>query len=170
MTRRYGCSVAIQRLRLVVPPTLLELLEDETYERYFSRLPLLYGDPGPTPWRLMARRHENDQRSSWAIKDYAGYGDARRRALRLVGSGQYRDVSVVSRRTFFRPPLDFRWDDRRWSWCGRCRRPTRFREMRGHPALRGAAVVDHDLISRCYYCGIRETMMPHYAPRLRSKR
>lgn len=162
--------MTIQRLRLVVPPTLSELLEDDVYARYFSRNPILGGDPGPSPWRLVARRHEDDDRAPWAIKDFPSFAEARRRALRVVGSGRYRDACVVSRRTFFRPPVGFAWDHLRFRWCGRCRRPTIFREMRGHPALRGAAVVDRDPISRCYYCGVRETMMPEYLPRERNAR
>lgn len=159
--------MAIQILRLVVPPTLAELLADAAYARYFSRRPILPGDPGPAPWRLVARRAHDDGRAPWAMKDFGDYADARRRALRVIGSEIYVDACVVSRRTFFKPPLDFGWRTSRFRWCGRCRRPTVFREMRGHLALRGAAVVDRDLISRCYYCGIRETMMPRYQPRLR---
>ncbi len=152
-----------------MPPTLMELLEDEVYSRYFSRNPILPALASAEPWRLMARRSPDDPRSTWAIKDFASFADARRRALRVVGSENYVDAAVVSRVTFFRPPLDFTWNERKFRWCGRCRRPTLFREMTGHQALRGAAVVDGDPISRCYYCGVRETMMPRYRPRVRGQ-
>lgn len=166
--------VAIQRMRLIVPPTLAELLEDEIYARYFRRNPRVPDNPlSRSPWQIIARRHPDAPGATWGRQLMPTYADAHRRARTMLGDRQWEDVAICSRAIFFKPPVGFTWSTGRYSWCGRCRRPTLFREMKSHPilnlsldaALRHAIMVSKETPERCYYCGVKQTSMPRYKPR-----
>lgn len=165
--------MAIQRLRLVVPPALSELVRDETYARYFSRNPRMpAGVRSEYPWQLIVRRAQDAEGSTWAVRMVPAYADAWRRARRMIDDPRWEDVVICSRSALFRPPIGFSWD-LKFQWCGRCRRPTLFRRMQMHPvissrledSLRHAIMLAEDRPMRCYYCGARQSSMPHYKAR-----
>lgn len=169
--------MAVQRLRVVTPPTLVQLLDDPTYGAYARRDPRMPpGVRSRAPWQLIGRRPPDAQQSTWALLRVPSYADAWRRAKRMVGSEQFEDVSICSRGAMFRPPVGFAWD-LRFDWCCRCRRPSLFRPMVLHPvvragidaALRDAIMLASEAPRRCYYCGIRQTAMPRYGPRTRGE-
>lgn len=158
--------MAIQKMRLLVPPTLRELREDPIYARYIGRNPRLPENVrGGMPWQIVARRHVEAPGSTWALKLMPSYADAYRRVLRMIEDTQWEDMAIVSRRTLFKPPVGFTWDEGRFRWCGRCRRPTLFRFMRSHPALKNAPVLTDDEPFRCYYCGMRQVAQPTFSRR-----
>lgn len=169
--------MAIQRLRLVVPPTLAELLEDSTYAAWFRRNPLMPPNVrSATPWQIIARRVPDAHGSTWALKMMPAYADAYRRVRSMLRDAQWEDVAICSRAAMFRPPFDFEWGSR-FHWCGRCRRPSLFQPMQIHPIMRGqmdsallhAIMLATETPERCYYCGVRRSSMPHYRPRRRAK-
>lgn len=169
-------SVTIQRLRLVVPPTLAELLEDDVYAAWFRRNPVMPSVvPGADAWQVIGRRVAEAQGATWAVARVPSYADAYRRARRMLKDPQWEDVAACSRAVMFRPPVGFSWATGRFGWCGRCRRPTLFREMKIHPVLRGqlddslrrAIMVSKETPERCYYCGMSRAGMPRYKPRRR---
>lgn len=171
----YRDAVTTQRLRLVVPPTLPQLLEDDVYARYFRRDPVMpVGAPRVDPWQIIARRAPDAPGSTWAVGRMPSYADAYRRVRRMAGSSEWEDVAICSRGVMFRPPLDFEWN-LRFHWCGRCRRPSLFQPMLMHPvvasqiddSLRAAAMLVSEKPERCYYCGMSRSGMPRYSPRRR---
>lgn len=151
-------------LSLVHPPTMKVLLEDDTFNKFMRRVPKLpanllhtYGNP---PWLIWAE-FEN---GTWKKKGVGEYADAYRLMRKLVKSSKVRDVSLVSRRMMFAPPMDFNWQHRKFPWCARCRRPSMFRFNLQHRAIE---IQDYtfDEPYRCYYCGIRQAALPRHSPR-----
>lgn len=146
-----------QRLSIVTAPTIVELLDDPLYERYFMALPKLPDNiRWGSPWRIVAKGEKHDGSERWGIKDVAAYRDARDWVLDRVDQGEWHDMRIISRRKFFLPPHDFEWNTSRHVWCGRCRTPSIFRPMYGHPALKGSPVITADDSVRCIMCGVRE--------------
>lgn len=159
-----------QRMRLLVPPSMTALWDDDVYRAYLERNPripdnLKHGQP----WMLVAHRPHGSGKPPWGHKLFTRYFDALDYGLDLLDR-HYDDVSIVSRRKLFRPPVDFVWGHQ-FAWCGRCRRPTLFRNPKGdkpHHALRNAsAIITSTLedLHRCYYCGMRRVAQPHYKER-----
>lgn len=142
-----------------MPPDIRSLLEDNVYQKYFNRVPKLpenirHGNP----WRIVARRMPGAPGAIWALKDVPTYADAWRRVGIMMGTADWEDIAIVSRRKTFRPPVGFEWNTSRYEWCGRCRRPSIFRPMERHPAMRDAIVLTVDEAVRCFYCGARRTI------------
>lgn len=174
---RYHRRVAIQRMRLAVPPTLAQLLSDDVYARYSRRDPVMpAGIRGESPWQIIARRAPERDGRAWALAMMPSYASAWRRARAMISSHAdlWSDVAICSRAAMFRPPAGFTWN-LRYHWCGRCRRPTLMQPMAMHPVLRGqleaslrhATMLSTDVPRRCYYCGMRQSSMPHYRPRMK---
>jgi hypothetical protein len=150
--------------RLLVPPTMSELMEDSIYVKFIKRnvtLPLnvQHGNP----WMIMARRAPEIDKPTWARKLMPTYRDAYFKMKELLDNPEFTDVSVISRRVLFAPPAGFRWSRGRYQWCGRCRRPTLFQYAIKHPALVGAIVLSTEDSYRCVYCGVKQSFMPRYA-------
>lgn len=146
------------------PPSLGQLLEDEYFARMMRRnivLPENLTAPTLSPpfalWRL-----RDDGR--WQRGQYQTYADAFRAMKKFIAMPTTADLSIVSKRKMFPPPIGFRWNTRLYSWCGRCRRPSTFRTRYSHHALVGVAMTT-DESRRCYYCGIRQVALPRYSPR-----
>lgn len=167
--------MAIQKLRVVVPPTLAQLLDDPVYAAYARRNPRMpAGVRSDAPWQLIARRASGAQGRLWALRMMPTYADAYRRARSMIGDPAWEDVSICSRGVMFKPPLDFVWN-LRFDWCARCRRPSLFRKLNLHPvisaqvsdSLRRAIIISEEMPRRCYYCGIRKEAMPRYVARIR---
>lgn len=151
-------------LTIVHPPTMRVLLEDDTFAKYMRRVPRLpdnllhtYGNP---PWLLWAEFEDG----TWKRARVAEYRDAYSKMKRLLKNTKVRDVSLVSRRMMFAPPMDFNWQSRKFPWCARCRRPSMFRFALKHHAIE---IVDYtfDEPYRCYYCSIRQVALPKHSPR-----
>lgn len=153
---------------MITAPTLAELLDDNLYARYFQALPRIPDNiRWGTPWRIVAKGEKHGGGDRWGIKDVSTYREARDWVLDRVDQGEWHDMRVISRRMFFAPPFDFSWNTSRYVWCGRCRTPTIFRPMIGHPALKGAPVITSDDSVRCIMCGVREITNPKRVPRKR---
>jgi hypothetical protein len=153
-------------MKLVVPPSWEELLEDEIYASWIKRRPRLPENVSHgMPWMIVARRTSETPGATWAIKKMSSYEDAYHRVRKLLATHQYEDVAVVSRRMLFRPPIGFTWNTNRYSWCGRCRRPSIFTHAWTHFALRDAIVLAEIDTERCYYCGAREVFAGRMKPR-----
>ncbi len=155
-----------QMMTILKPPTWFELMDDDVYRAYARKRPRLpvnvsYG----TPWVIVARRPENSSRPTWALKMMDDYALAYHRSKTIMATGDYEDIAIVSRRKLFKPPVGLMWDDTRFSWCGRCRRPTMFREMYKHPMMRHFAAVSLDESRRCYYCAAREILAGRFMMR-----
>lgn len=146
------------------PPTMSELLEDE-YFRGMMRRRLVLPDnlTGPTLsppfllWRLTT-----DGR--WQRGQYADYADAFRAMRKQLEKDDTADVAIVSKRKMFLPPIGFKWNQRQFSWCARCRRPSTFRVRYTHHAMRGVETTTDESV-RCFYCGIRQVALPRCKPR-----
>lgn len=156
----------VQMMRLLVPPTWLELMEDEVYSSYVRKRPRLpeniqHGDP----WLIVARRFEEIPGARWATKLMDDYAEAYKRVRRLLQDGQWEDVSIVSRRKLFKPPVGFTWNTNKFQWCGRCRRPTLFRVCSKHHALPILKTMDLEPEHRCYFCGVRHEFNGRHYPR-----
>jgi hypothetical protein len=152
--------------KLIVPPSWEELMDNEVYASWAKRRPKLpvnlsHGEP----WMIVARRHSETPGATWATKRMPVYDDAFRRARRMLATHDFEDIAIVSRRMLFRPPIGFTWNTSRYSWCGRCRRPSVFSFAWTHFALRGAPVLAEINIERCYYCGAREVFAGRMKPR-----
>ena len=152
-----------QIMKLLVPPTFCDLVADPVYRVYVKRLPVLpVNVRHGYPWAVYAQRHPNVSGAKWAGKMHTTYADAFRQAVDLLkkvnddGVKIWVDAAVVSRRTLIGPPVGFRWDTGRFSWCGRCRRPSLFTHVETHHGLRNAPALATENIERCYYCGARE--------------
>jgi len=125
-------------------------MEDPVYSAWVRRVPKLpvniaHGDP----WMIIARRRSEAPGATWALKKMPVYADAYRRVRKMVVHEHdvFEDVAIVSRRMLFRPPLEFRWNTNRFSWCGRCRRPSLFQHAWSHFALRDAPVLAESMCS-----------------------
>lgn len=155
-----------QVLGLLTPPTYDELMQDEVYRSWAKRRPRLPVNVSHgTPWMIVARRHEDSPGATWALKKEADYADAFRRVRKLLNSGEFVDAAIVSRRVLYKPPMGFEWNANRFTWCGRCRRPSLFREVSRHHALRQAPALTDDDPQRCYYCGARQVFAGRFGMR-----
>lgn len=153
-------------MKLLVPPTWDELMNDLVYASWVRRIPKLpeniaHGDP----WMIVARRRESASGTTWGTKKMPVYADAYRRVQRMRTTNEFEDFAIVSLRKLFRPPIGFTWNTNRFSWCGRCRRPSTFRFAYSHFALKGALVLAEVDIHRCFYCGAREVFAGRMKPR-----
>lgn len=157
----------VQMMRLLVPPSWLELLEDDVWSSYVRKRPRLPENiQHGSPWLIVARRFEEMPGARWATKLMPEYVDAYKKVHRLLRSGQWEDVSIVSRRKLFKPPVGFTWNANKFQWCGRCRRPTLFRVCSQHhalPFLKQIPEAEPDY--RCYYCGVRHEFNGKHYPR-----
>jgi hypothetical protein len=142
-------------LSLRYPPTLHSLLDDPAYEAYFRRSVKLPPSPSTSPpWQMMAHTTEG----KWKKGFFDNFTDARARALAMMEDPAIRDICIISRRKLFKTPslattLMSPGDE----WCGRCRRPTHYRQYGSkHPALGHAPVIVGGA-TRCYFCGMQPT-------------
>lgn len=161
----------MQRMRILTPPSLRMLWDDDTYRSFLERKPRL-----PTnlqhgqPWMVAARWtddyiYEMNKSRAWAHRNYCDYFQALDFALELLDRRAIADVAVISRRKLYQPFVNFTWEPR-FSWCGRCRRPTLFRKTSAaHHALRNAPAITLEDPYRCYYCGMRRVAQPNYKER-----
>lgn len=157
-----------QVLKIRTAPSMSELLSDEIYRAYMRKRPRLpesaqFGEP----WRILAQRVTDDETPRWALANMSTYDDAYRRMQKLLAQPKkWADVTIISKRRFFSPPVGFEWDPK-LDWCGRCRRPTMFKVMwRRHPALRDAPVVQYsEDLHRCIFCGVRQGFGPQFEMR-----
>jgi hypothetical protein len=140
------------------PPSLRQLLEDPIYRSFIKTIPVL--SPNLTngnPWAVWARSTEGP----WRGSNFPTYRDAWAVVVKALRNPGYEDVTIISRRQLFPPPIHFYWDYH-YEWCSRCRRPTTFAIRPRHHALRSAPVMTLDDPYRCYYCGMRRCAMPEY--------
>jgi hypothetical protein len=151
--------------RLLVPPTMNELFESPVYRKFIQRnVSLPDNVRHGFPWMIMVRRTPEYHGSTWGRKLVPTYKEAYFMMRDYLKDSTVEDVSIISRRVLFGPPMGFEWPSRKFPWCGRCRRPTQFQYMLKHPALNGASVLTYDNPFRCVYCGMRESAMPRYRP------
>lgn len=165
-----------QRLRILTPPSMTQLLDDPVYSQYVHRRPKLPDNlKWGKPWMLVAHvayREDNDG-PVWKHRLFADYMQALDLGMDLLTRPRYDDIAVVSRRKLFQPFFNFTWEPR-FAWCGRCRRPTLYRRPprsgAPHHALKRAPVTitsaSEDLY-RCYYCGMRRIAQPAYRTRFK---
>lgn len=156
-----------QVMKVRVAPSMPELLKDELYAGYMKRRPRLHeGARYGEPYRILAQRVSDDDKTIWALANAATYDDAYRRMHKLLDGTKWRDVVVICKRRFYGPPQGFEWDPM-LEWCGRCRRPTIFKVMwKRHPALRDAPVVQYaEDLKRCIFCGVRRDFGPRFEMR-----
>ena len=155
----------------MIPPTLSELLSEPDYKKYLKKIPEAVPSTG-SPWQVWA--HKNS--GKWGSRLCESYPDAYRCTLQLYRSAEYRDICITSRSRIFPEPGEwvvkgsgrdtyrvfiplFTFWGPQFEWCGRCRRPTRFRYCpEGHRALRDAPILTQDEPYRCYYCGARRSL------------
>lgn len=156
--RHYDSSMTLR------PPTLTTLMEDKYFRQMMRRnlvLPANLTPPTLSPpfllWRLTTD-------GKWQRGQYRTYADAFEAMKKYLAREDTADLSIVSKRKMFPPPIGFRWNVHRFSWCARCRRPSTFRTRYSHHALRGVDIT-YDDSQRCFYCGIRRVALPKYMPR-----
>lgn len=160
-----------QHMRILVPPSMTNLWDDPLYRAYMERRPKLPDNlKHGTPWMLVAHRKPHEDGPPWGHRLFTDYFEALDYGLELLDDA-YDDISVVCRPKMFKPALNFTWEPR-FTWCGRCRRPTLFRKPprngRPHHALRNARAIITDTtedLHRCYYCGARRAAQPNYRER-----
>lgn len=151
---------------LYKPPTYLDLMEDRVYRAYARRRPRMPENVSHgMPWFVIARRHADASQRTWALKNVPSYEAGYRLAFKVIQRDDIEDVSIVSKRTLFRPPRGFVWNPDEYTWCGRCRRPSVFFIQWRHPALNGATVLSDEDPERCYYCGARQVFAGRMGPR-----
>lgn len=139
-------------LTLIRPLTMSELLSDPVYKAYILKTPRLpAGCRSATPWRVWGLRDDE----KWAGKEFAEYRDAFELVKRMLRDPRYLDVAIICKPTEFGPPPEFQVPPL-MDWCGRCRRPTVFRQFYNHHAMRKWPVVSEESINRCYYCAARQ--------------
>lgn len=141
-------------LSVIEPPTFREMLAlDPTWKKYVLRAPRLPGGTSTTnPFRVWGIRHDD----KWAGKytdDYASAFDVLKKML--AKPDIYADAVIVCRPVAFGPPPGMEMP-RGTQWCGHCRRPSVFRRVYDHPAMRKWQVVSDDEVVRCYYCAARQ--------------
>lgn len=134
--------------------TLPHLLKDEEYVTYFKRNTRVFEHAGENPWQVVALKNDG----KWANGFRPTFKQAFLAVKKLHHTGEYQDFSIIARNRIFATPrvLADRLCDAASGeeWCGRCRRPTRFRYYgRSHHALRHAPVVVVGR-TRCFFCGI----------------
>lgn len=157
-----------QMMKILIPPTWDELMENPVYAAYVRKRPRLpdniaHGEP----WMIAAHRVSGSQRPSWATKRVADYVTAYRRVDALLDSGEFDDAAIISLRKLWIPPQGFFWKRDKFAWCGRCRRPTLYRNVTKHHALGREPVLATEDGLRCYYCGAREIFAGRAKPRRR---
>ena len=163
-----GCRSSIARTMITGmtsrPPTMSELLKDEYFRGMMHRNIVLPSNltsstlsPPFALWRLT-----DDSR--WQRGQYQTYAEAFAAMRRQLARDNTLDVAIVSKRKMFPPPIGFKWNQRHFSWCARCRRPSTFRLRYTHHALRGVETTMDESV-RCFYCGIRQVALPRYKPR-----
>lgn len=146
---------------MYAPPTLRQLLAFPLYRAYLKKVP-----PMPdavalrNPWQVWAY---NETTERWGSAVCETYRDAYLKTATLNRSPQYTDIAIVSRTILHPMPrvlrLNAEWHtlyDARYDWCQRCRRPTVFRYVQNHRALRDAPALTTEDPLRCYYCGARK--------------
>lgn len=156
-----------QVLRIRSAPTMRDLMSDEIYAAYMSkRFKLPPAAYHGNPWRILAQRVTDDDKTIWAVRDEPTYVNAHHRLTKLLEQSKWTEVVLISRIKFFAPPRGFEWDPK-LDWCGRCRRPTMFKVMwKRHPALRDAPVVQYgEDLHRCMFCGVRQGFGPTFEMR-----
>jgi hypothetical protein len=144
-------------MKLMVPPTWDELMDDDVYAAYVRRRPRLPVniDHGQ-PWLVVARRFPDTDRPLWGLKRYADYADAYRFVRGKLRDREFEDMAIVCRPKLWKPPVGFTWNQSKFGWCGRCRRPSMFTNTMKHHALRDAPALATEDGNRCHYCGARE--------------
>lgn len=160
-----------------------ELLEDKTFERYFTTVPHLYPiqADGRLVWRVWVKPSPT---SPWRKKDVARYSNAvelvttrlddiydaaiqcrgrgyeppvRRVAVTRGGVPQLdTDGKRIVKRIVWRTPADLTQAYGPHDWCFYCRRPTVFAYIRNHHAFKGSALeaFPSDTVRRCTLCGV----------------
>jgi hypothetical protein len=145
----------------VMPPTLRDLIrESDAFKALMKTRPSLPGHlQYGNPWMLWAKTVRN----TWVNPHFPTYDLAWKTAVEMMRDhDEIVDVSLISKRVLFAPPrtllpLVREYNMLGFDWCGRCRRPTKFRmsTSRHHAIRKYAAVTDEDP-SRCYFCGQRK--------------
>lgn len=141
-------------------PTLTALLKNPTYRAYFLRQPKLPPKlHHPEPWRVWALR----ENGKWAGKSLATFPEAFDLTKKLIRNPAIKDAAICSRVIGFRAPeqLVMQYKAEGYDWCIMCRRPTHFKAMRRHHALRDDLHKYYASHPVCPYCGIREETMLH---------
>lgn len=163
---------------------LAKLLEDKTFERYFTRTPHLYpiqAEPNRQTWRVWIKTTPT---TSWRKRDVTNYQVGVRTILDRIDD--IHDAALQCRGRSYGPP-DRRirlmsggvplltadgkpqvkvspWRVRddltrrygRHDWCFQCRRPTVFAYFANHHAFRGTILESFasNDVRRCALCGI----------------
>lgn len=134
-------------------PSIYELLDDPIYRRYAKTIPRLPRNlQHGQPWQVWALTRGD----TWKTGKFATYPEAWAVLAKNVKARTIKDGAIVSRRYIHQPPVGLVWDIR-YTWCGRCRRPSHFEHAtrRTHHALRSLSVLAVDDTRRCIYCGMR---------------
>ena len=142
-------------------PTLTTLLRHPEYKRYFLRQPVLPKKLfHPLPWRVWALKNNG----KWAGKAVATFPEAFEMTKKILRTPEtFKDVAISSRVVGFKPPeaLKDHYRAAGYDWCIMCRRPTHFKAMRRHHALRDDLHRYYANHPVCVYCGMREETMMH---------
>lgn len=157
----------------MLPPSLHTLLEDPVFRTYMKtppRLPpsLSHGNP----WAVWARTTAG----RWRGGQFETYASAWAVTVKAMRNPTVQDVSLVSRRRLFDPPVEIqeykvrmkltgliqvRYRERYplahlidwpYEWCPRCRRPSMFELFTKHHAV--PTMID-SCKPRCVFCGFR---------------
>lgn len=157
----------------MLPPTLAELLDDPVYRTYMKKPPRLpdtmtFG----TPWAVWARTRTG----KWRGGLFETYQQAWPVTIRAMRSDKIQDVSLISRRKLFTPPVRIEEYKARlvasqkivvrtreipilahllvwpFEWCPRCRRPTMYELFDKHHA---AQIPIDPNAPRCWFCSLR---------------
>lgn len=139
-------------------PTLTALLRNAEYRAYFLRQPVLPKKlHHPAPWKVWALKDNG----KWAGKAIATFPEAFDLTKKLIRKPGIKDAAICSRVVGFKAPEQlvtaYRTDG--YDWCIMCRRPTIFKPMAKHHALRQDLHVFFQHHPVCFYCGMREETM-----------
>lgn len=138
-------------LSVITPPTIHELLQDPAAKALLLKAPKLPGNTAE-PFRVWGIRHDD----KWAGKLFPDYRSAFDLVRKMIKDRDtYADVVITCRPVAFARPQSVHLPPGT-DWCGHCRRPTVYRRMRSHAAMKKWPVVEPDPdIKRCWYCAAR---------------
>jgi len=161
--------------------TIRELLKDEQYKAFFTKVPVLpaHYTPENLPWKLMVRMKGQ---SKWKAKRYGTYREAFAALKRLMP--KIDDAAINCPALGFMPPVKtYRLKGkttgkgkpvlttRMWKapieadmephyWCPHCRRPTVFRSAVLPAKILGTYTLPaSELAMRCSICGASERVV-----------
>lgn len=140
-------------MKVIRPPTFREMLDlDPTWKSFILKTPRLPAGCRPAePFRVWGIRVDD----KWAGKSCSDYAAAFAVVKSMLRQPEkYRDVTLICRPVAFGPPAGMTMP-MGMDWCGHCRRPSVFRRVHSHPAMKRWPVISDEDVKRCYYCAAR---------------